>query len=76
MRITPVQEPEQRLRCIPDISTLLRIGHFYFALTVLHFFLAVHRDRRYDDKKERKYGGVYRVASMDIEGELQACLHS
>jgi hypothetical protein len=41
MRITPVQEPEQRLRCIPDISTLLRIGHFYFALTAAEVFLAM-----------------------------------
>jgi len=26
----------QTRRCIPDISTLLRIGHFYFALTWLN----------------------------------------
>ena len=31
----PVREEKQTTECIPDISTLLRIGHFYFALT--HF---------------------------------------
>jgi hypothetical protein len=28
-----VQEQKQTTEHIPDISTLLRIGHFYFALT-------------------------------------------
>jgi hypothetical protein len=33
MSIPSVQEPKQTLKYKPDISTLLRIGHFYFALT-------------------------------------------
>jgi len=28
-----VQGQKQMMECIPDISTLLRVGHFYFALT-------------------------------------------
>ena len=30
-----VQEQKQMTEYIPDISTLLRVGHFYFALTLL-----------------------------------------
>jgi hypothetical protein len=30
-----VREEQQMITCIPDISTLLRTGHFYFALTMM-----------------------------------------
>jgi hypothetical protein len=34
-----VQEQKQTIEHVPDISTLLRIGHFYFALTDIEIFL-------------------------------------
>ena len=34
-----VQDEKQMLPCLPDISTLLRVGHFYFALTAHHSFV-------------------------------------
>jgi len=37
-----VQEQKQTTDYIPDISTLLRVGHFYFALTLASFFLQSH----------------------------------
>jgi hypothetical protein len=45
--ITIATEPEQKqtIEPIPDISTLLRIGHFYFALTDREIFLEVERCR-------------------------------
>ncbi len=27
------RQQKQTAQCLPDISTLLRVGHFYFALT-------------------------------------------
>jgi hypothetical protein len=36
-----VLEEKQTIDYIPDISTLLRIGHFYFALTSPDFSLAI-----------------------------------
>jgi hypothetical protein len=35
-----VREEKQTIDYIPDISTLLRIGHFYFALTIFVFLVA------------------------------------
>ncbi|HME43851.1 MAG TPA: hypothetical protein VKF36_12245, partial [Syntrophorhabdales bacterium] len=34
-----VQGQKQMMECIPDISTLLRVGHFYFALTFAQILL-------------------------------------
>jgi transposase len=40
MTTRPVRNERRTTRCIPDIFTLLRIGHFYFALTHFVFLLA------------------------------------
>jgi len=39
MTAQAVQGEEQTPRCLPDISTLQRRGHFYFALTRARFWL-------------------------------------
>ncbi|HME43242.1 MAG TPA: hypothetical protein VKF36_09175, partial [Syntrophorhabdales bacterium] len=40
-----VQGQKQMMECIPDISTLLRVGHFYFALTAFQISLEMHNYR-------------------------------
>ena len=42
-----VQEEKQTVECIPDISTLLRIGHLYFALTPHEISVVICFERCY-----------------------------
>jgi len=57
-----VQDEKQMLPCLPDISTLLRVGHFYFALT--HRLIFLDRDAL------RCYHTVGHPASVIMDGQL------
>jgi hypothetical protein len=41
-----VHEEDKTMTCIPDILILLRVGHFYFALTDFNILLEEKKDSR------------------------------